>query len=121
VFVDGLDSFAGRLTPATQRVVDRALEESLRRGHPLLATAHMWYAVAHTEWDLFARAMRDAEVNPHDVLRAIDEHLRTVPSFSGSAVACRPRRSSSARWLLTVPGARAVRGVKPPTCCSRSS
>ena len=90
MFVDGLDSFAGRLTPATQRVVDRALEESLRRGHPLLATAHMWYAVAHTEWDLFARAMRDAEVNPHDVLRAIDEHLRTVPSFAGSAVRVSP-------------------------------
>ena len=90
MFVDGLDSFAGRLTPATQRVVDRALEESLRRGHPLLATAHIWYAVAHTEWDLFARAMRDAEVNPHDVLRAIDEHLRTVPSFSGSAVRVSP-------------------------------
>ena len=43
----------------------------------------MFYALAHVEWDLFAQAMRDVDVNAHEVLRAIDQHLRSVPSFTG--------------------------------------
>jgi ATP-dependent Clp protease ATP-binding subunit ClpA len=90
VYVDGLDCLAGRLTAATQRVLDRALEESRRREHALLTTAHVWFAVAHTEWDLFAHAMHDVEVSPHAVLRAIDEHLRGMPSSAGARVRVSP-------------------------------
>jgi ATP-dependent Clp protease ATP-binding subunit ClpA len=80
MYVDDLDCLADRLNAATQRVVDRALEESRRRDHAVLTTAHMWFAVANTEWDLFASTLRGVEANPRDVLRAIEEHLRLVPS-----------------------------------------
>jgi ATP-dependent Clp protease ATP-binding subunit ClpA len=84
VYVDDLDIPVGKITEAAQRVIDRAVEESRRREHSLLTSAHVLYALAQAEWDLFAQAMRDAEVNPHEVLHAIDEHLRRVPSFAGS-------------------------------------
>jgi len=90
VYVDDLNMLSGKLTEATQRVMDRALEESRRREHSALTTAHLWFAVAQIEWELFARVMHDVDVNPHDILRAIDEHLRRIPSFRGSDVRVAP-------------------------------
>src|SRR6478672_643841 len=90
VYLDDLDCLAGRLTATTRRVMDRALEESRRREHALLTTAHVWFAVANTEWDLFASTLRGVEVNPRDALRAIEEHLRLVPSQGGSKLRVSP-------------------------------
>jgi len=80
VYIDDLDIPAGKLTEAAQRVFDRAVEESRERQHAVLASEHLFYAFAQVEWDLFAQAMRYAEVNPHEVLRSVDEHLRSVSS-----------------------------------------
>jgi len=80
VYIDDLDIPAGKLTEAAQRVFDRAVEESRQRQHAVLASEHLFYAFAQVEWDLFAQAMRYAEVNPHEVLRSVDEHLRSVSS-----------------------------------------
>jgi ATP-dependent Clp protease ATP-binding subunit ClpC len=90
VYVDDLDIPPGKLTEGARRVMDRAVEQSHRREHALLTSAHMLYALAQSEWDLFAQAMHDAEVNPHEVLRAIDDHLRRVPSFAGCDVRIPP-------------------------------
>jgi ATP-dependent Clp protease ATP-binding subunit ClpA len=90
VYVDDLDIPPGKLTEGAPRVLDRAVEESRRRDHPVLMSAHVLYAFAQSEWDLFAQAMRDAEVNPHDVLRAIDDHLRRMPSSVGCDVRISP-------------------------------
>jgi ATP-dependent Clp protease ATP-binding subunit ClpA len=38
--------------------------------------------LAQVEWDLFAATMRDADVNPHEALNEVDEHLRDLRSFS---------------------------------------
>jgi ATP-dependent Clp protease ATP-binding subunit ClpA len=100
VYLDDLDCLAGRLTAATQRVVDRALEESRRREHALLTTAHMWFAVANTEWDLFASTLRGVEMNPRDVLRAIEEHLRLVPSQAGTKLRVSPPMKLVCRLAL---------------------
>ena len=81
--VDDLDISAGRLTESAKRVMDRAVEDSRRRGHSLLTSAHVFLAVAQADWELFAQAMRQAALNPHSVLRTIDEHLRRIPSLTG--------------------------------------
>ncbi len=79
MYVEDLDIPVGRLTEAGKRVMDRAVEGSRRRGHSLLTSAHLFLAVAQADWKLFAQAMRHAAVNPHHVLRRIDEHLRRIP------------------------------------------
>ena len=40
---------ASKLTDATQRVVDRAIEELRRREHTLLTTAHVFFAIAQVD------------------------------------------------------------------------
>src|SRR5260221_3132653 len=67
VYVDDLDIPPGKLTQAAQRVIDRAIEESRRRLHPLLTSAHLFVALAQAEWDLFAHAMGSAPLNTHHV------------------------------------------------------
>ena len=65
---------------------DRAVEESRQRQLAVLASEHLFYAFAQVEWDLFAQAMRYAEVNPHEVLRSVDEQPRSVSSAARCAV-----------------------------------
>jgi hypothetical protein len=97
VFVDDLDLPLGKMTEAAQRVIDRAVEESRRREHLMLASEHVFYALAQVEWDLFAQAMREAEVSPHEVLRGTDEHLRREHSFAGREL----RVSRPRSWCAT--------------------
>jgi len=86
VYVDDLDVPVSKLSEAAQRVIDRAVEDSRRRDHAQLTSAHLLLAFAQAEWDLFAQAMRSAEVSPHHVLRSLDDHLRRVSRFPGSEV-----------------------------------
>ena len=83
MYVDDLDIPSAKITEAAQRVIDRAVDEARRRQHSLLTSEHLLCALAQAEWDLFAQAMQGAAVNPQDVVRAIDEHLRNLPSFAG--------------------------------------
>jgi ATP-dependent Clp protease ATP-binding subunit ClpC len=112
VYVEDLDSLVGKLTEGAQRVIDRALEESRRRQHPLLTTVHLWFAVAQTEWDLFAHTMRDADVNPHDVVRAIQEHLRHLPAFQDCKVRLSPAIKLVCRFALYHAGRAGHAGVE---------
>jgi ATP-dependent Clp protease ATP-binding subunit ClpA len=100
VYVDDLACLDGKLNAATQRVVERALEESRRRDHALLTTAHMWFAVANTEWDLFASTLCGVEVNPRDVLRGIEEHLQLVPAQGGGKLRVSPPMKLVCRLAL---------------------
>ena len=66
--------------------------------------------------------MRDVELNPHEILQAIEEHLHLLPTFAGRdlrVVAVDQARSSS--WRCTTPAAPAARRSRPPTCSRRSS
>ena len=86
MFVDDLDIPANKLTESARRVLDRALEDSRRREHPVLTSAHLLFAVAQADWDLFALAMRDAKVSPNAVLRSLNEYLRGVPAVAAGEV-----------------------------------
>ena len=77
---DELDIPAGKLTEGAQRVLDRAVDETRRRGHSLLTTSHIFIGFAQAEWDLFTAAMRGGDMNPVEVLRAVESQLRRVPS-----------------------------------------
>jgi len=59
-------------------VVDRALDEARRREHALLTNEHVCLAFAQAEWDMFGQVMRDLELNPHEILQALEEHLRML-------------------------------------------
>jgi ATP-dependent Clp protease ATP-binding subunit ClpC len=109
MYVDDLEIPMDKLAETARRVMGRAVEESRRREHSLLTSAHLFFAVALAEWDLFAQAMRDAGVNPHLVVRAVDEHLRRMPPFAGSAL----RVSHPTKLVCKLAHHRAVRAGRP--------
>jgi len=100
VYVEDLDIPLGKLTESTRRVVERAIEESHRREHAVLTSEHLFGALARVEWDLFAQAMHGAGINPHDMLRAIDEELRRVPASGTSEVRVSPAAKLVCRLAL---------------------
>jgi ATP-dependent Clp protease ATP-binding subunit ClpC len=100
VFAEDLDIPVVKLTESAQRVVDRAIEESRRRDNSLLTSAHLFYAFAQTEWDLFMHAMREAEMNPQTILRAIDQHLRGLSSCAGGEMRVCPTAKFVCRLAL---------------------
>jgi ATP-dependent Clp protease ATP-binding subunit ClpA len=77
--VEDLDIPQNRLSESAERVIDRAVEEAHRREHALLTNEHVCLAFAQVEWDLFGQIMRDSELNPHQFLQALEEHLRMLP------------------------------------------
>jgi len=89
VYVDDLDIPVTRLTDATQRVMDRAIDDLRRRDHSLLTSAHLFLAIAQADWELFTDAMSAVAVNPQGVLRGVDEHLRRGRALAvGEARVC---------------------------------
>ena len=72
-----------RMSDSAQRVVDRAVEECRRRDHTLLTNEHVFLSFAQVEWDTFSLVMRDLEINPHQILQSLEEHLRMIPTSSG--------------------------------------
>src|SRR5262249_4444139 len=83
VAVESLDIPINKLNASARRVTDRAIEESRRCDHALITSGHLLCAFAQTEWDLFAQVMREAELNPHGVLSAVEGHLQRVPLAAG--------------------------------------
>ncbi|HOC16633.1 MAG TPA: ATP-dependent Clp protease ATP-binding subunit [Vicinamibacterales bacterium] len=79
--MEDLELSANRMAESAQRVVDRAVEESRRREHSLITNEHIFLAFAQVEWDMFSQVMRDLDLNPHEILQALEEHLRMVPAF----------------------------------------
>src|SRR5687768_16854450 len=71
------------MAESAERVVDRALDEARRRDHALLTNEHVCLAFAQVEWDMFGQVMGDLELNPHEILQALEEHLRLLPSAPG--------------------------------------
>jgi ATP-dependent Clp protease ATP-binding subunit ClpC len=81
--VDDFDIPQNKMAETAERVVERALEEARRREHALLTNEHVCLAFAQVEWDMFGQVMRDLELNPHEILQALEEHLRLLPSVPG--------------------------------------
>jgi ATP-dependent Clp protease ATP-binding subunit ClpA len=81
--VEDFDIPQNKLSDSAERVVDRALDEARRREHALLTNEHVCLAFAQVEWDMFGQVMRDVNLNPHEILQALEEHLRLLPNVSG--------------------------------------
>jgi ATP-dependent Clp protease ATP-binding subunit ClpA len=81
--VEEFDIPQSKLAESAERVVDRALDEARRRDHALLTNEHVCLAFAQVEWDMFGQVMRDLSLNPHEILQALEEHLRLLPSVAG--------------------------------------
>src|SRR6185503_9432390 len=81
--VDDFDIAQSKIGESAQRVMDRAVEETRRREHALLTNEHIFLAFAQVEWDTFAQVMRDLELNPHEILQALEEHLHVLPTVVG--------------------------------------
>jgi ATP-dependent Clp protease ATP-binding subunit ClpA len=78
------------MAESAERVVDRALDEARRREHALLTNEHVCLAFAQVEWDMFGQVMRDLELNPHEILQALEEHLRILPGAPGRELRVAP-------------------------------
>jgi ATP-dependent Clp protease ATP-binding subunit ClpC len=81
--VEDFDIPQNKLAESAERVIDRALDEARRREHALLTNEHVCLAFAQVEWDMFGQVMRDLSLNPHEILQALEEHLRILPGAPG--------------------------------------
>jgi ATP-dependent Clp protease ATP-binding subunit ClpA len=81
--VDDFDIAQSKIGESAQRVVDRAVEDTRRRDHAVLTNDHIFLAFAHVEWDTFSQVMRDLSLNPHEILRGLEEHLHLLPTAPG--------------------------------------
>jgi ATP-dependent Clp protease ATP-binding subunit ClpC len=88
--VDDFDIPQSKLAESAERVVDRALDEARRRDHALLTNEHVCLGFAQVEWDMFGQVMRDLSLNPHEILQALEEHLRVLPSIPGRELRVAP-------------------------------
>ena len=87
-----------RLAESAERVLARALDEARRWEHGLLTNEHVCLAYAQVEWDMFGQLMRDLRLNPHEILHALEEHMRRCRAAPGRDLASRRRRSFSSSW-----------------------
>jgi ATP-dependent Clp protease ATP-binding subunit ClpA len=81
VLVEFLDIPLGRVSDAAHRTIDRAVAEARRHQHAELTSAHLFVALAQTEWNLFAEVMRDTGANPQAIVQMVEAAL------DGSALA----------------------------------
>ncbi|MGH9309945.1 MAG: AAA family ATPase [Vicinamibacterales bacterium] len=88
--MEDFDIPQNKLADSAERVVDRALDEARRREHALLTNEHVCLAFAQVEWDMFGQVMRDLNLNPHEILQALEEHLRILPSVPGRELRVAP-------------------------------
>jgi ATP-dependent Clp protease ATP-binding subunit ClpA len=100
MYVEDLEIPRNRISDAAQRIIDRAVEESRRHGHTLLTSEHLLVAGALVEWELFADVMRNVGVNPHDLLRGVDESLRAEGALSAGELRVGPTTKLVCRLAL---------------------
>jgi ATP-dependent Clp protease ATP-binding subunit ClpA len=88
--VEDFDIPQTKLAESAERVLDRALDEARRRDHALLTNEHVCLGFAQVEWDMFGQVMRDVNLNPHEILQALEEHLRVLPTTPGRELRVAP-------------------------------
>jgi len=94
--VDDFDIAHSKIGESAQRVVDRAVDETRRREHGEVTSEHLFLAFAQLEWDTFSEVMRDLSLNPHEIVQALEEHLRQVPGGESH----KPRVAAGAKDVL---------------------
>ncbi len=103
--MNDFDIATDKFDQSAQRVMDRAAEESRRREHAIVATEHLFLALAQVEWDTFSHVTQDLEVNPHVILDALEERLERLPTLSGRE----PRLAPSTKNVVKLAFLRASR------------
>ena len=88
--MEDFDIPQNKLAESAERVVDRALDEARRREQALLTNEHVCLAFAQVEWDMFGQVMQDLSLNPHEILQALEEHLRLLPNVPGRELRVAP-------------------------------
>jgi ATP-dependent Clp protease ATP-binding subunit ClpC len=88
--VEDFDIPQNKMADSAERVVERALDEARRREHALLTNEHVCLAFAQVEWDMFGQVMQDVNLNPHEILQALEEHIRVLPSTPGRELRVAP-------------------------------
>ncbi len=88
--MEDFDIPQSKLADSAERLVDRALDDARRREHALLTNEHVCLAFAQVEWDMFGQVMRDLNLNPHEILQALEEHLRILPNVPGRELRVAP-------------------------------
>ena len=88
--MEDFDIPQNKMAESAERVVDRAIDEARRREHALLTNEHVCLAFAQVEWDMFGQVMGDVSLNPHEILQALEEHLRLLPSVMGRELRVAP-------------------------------
>jgi len=78
-----LDIPRNRLAESAERVVDRAVDDAHRREHAVLTNEHVCLAFAQVEWDMFGQLMQDLQLNPHEILHALEDHMHVLPTAPG--------------------------------------
>jgi ATP-dependent Clp protease ATP-binding subunit ClpA len=114
VQVEDLDISPTKISETARRIIDRAAEEAERCGHAVLSTEHLFLAFVQVEWDLFAAVMRELDLNPHEILEAIGEDIRRLPTFSGREVRVSPTAKLAVKLALhqaTRAGRHSIEGV----------
>ena len=65
----------------------------------VLTNEHVCLAFAQVEWDTVRPAHARPRLNPHEILRALEEHMQALPRGAGARPArSRRRRSCSSSW-----------------------
>src|SRR5262249_44050026 len=98
---------------SAQRVIDRAVDDSRRREHSQLTSAHLLLALAQAEWDLFAQAMHSARIRPHQVLRSLDDYLQRVPALPGADMRVAPTTKLVCKLALHHASRNGHAGIEP--------
>ena len=80
--MEDIDISQHKLAESARRVVDRAIDESRRRNHAELTNEHVFLAFAQVEWDTFTQVMRDLDLNPHEIIAALEDHLKVAPAVA---------------------------------------
>jgi ATP-dependent Clp protease ATP-binding subunit ClpA len=94
--VDDFDIAQNRMGMSARRVLDRAADECRRRDHMFLTNGHIFLAFALVEWDTFSHVMHHVELNPNEILRGLEEHLRILQTRRG----CEPRADTATRLVF---------------------
>ncbi len=113
MYVDELDIPANKLTGGTERVVERAVEESRRREHSVVTSEHLLFAFAQSQWELFSQAIHNASANPNAVLQALNEHLSQLPSNAGCVLRIGPTTRLACKLALERAARLGHPGIEP--------
>ena len=84
MLADHLDIPSGKMSDSVRRIVDAAAATAHRRGHSELTGGHLFLACLQVEWNVVAGVLRDGDVNPNEVILAIEEAVSEMPSIEGA-------------------------------------